>query len=126
MTKNKVLELNEEYSGKKFYTSSETWRLVNYACSIGHDLAGNIIKNRDDQVKLDEVKLRLFRLYARLLMHTELVLADLPIEPGFDEPLSLETRELFFWLLGNRRRRVLTLSDDELIMELRRQLQYFR
>lgn len=126
MSDNRVFVLDEASADKKMYTRSETRRLVNYAHSIGYDLAGNIIKNRDDPVKFEEAKLRLFRLHARLLMHTELVLADLPIERGSNGPMSIEARELFYWLLGNRSRRVLSLSDDELFEELRRQLRDYR
>jgi len=126
MIKNKVLKLSEDRSGIKVYTWSETRRLVNYASSIGYDLCGNIISNRDDSVKFEEVKLRLFRLHARLLMHTDLVLSELPSDNEPVRPMTIEGRELFYWLLGNRSHRVLSMSDEELYKELRNQLRDYQ
>ena len=88
---------------EKVFTRTETLRLAFQASSIAFDLSSNILENRDDSVKRDEVKLRLFRKYVRLLMHTELVLDEMPSEPEpSGEPMSIELRELYYWLLGNR------------------------
>jgi hypothetical protein len=126
MSKNRLSVPDAARVKSKVYTGSETRRLANYASSIGYDLCGNIISNRDDPVKFEEVKLRLFRLHARLLMHTELVLAELPSDNEPVKPMTFEGRELFYWLLGNRSRRVLSLSDEELYEELRNQLRNYR
>lgn len=126
MSENGLSVPSEARLKKDVYTAAETRRLVSFASSVGYDLAANVVRNRGDSVRFEEVKLRLFRLSVRMLMHTDLVLAELPVEADLVEPMSLELRELFFWLLGNRSRRVLSMSDEELCEELRKQLRDYR
>jgi hypothetical protein len=41
-------------------------------------------------------------------------------------PMTTEDRELFYWLLGNYSRRVMSLSDEELFEETNRMLRDFK
>ena len=106
----------------RVYSGSEVRRLVCYADSLGYDLAANVVTNRDDSVKYEAAKLRLYRLFVRLMMHTDRVLSELPVESGAGGPWTIRQRELFYYLLGNHSRRVVSMSDDELFVELFEQL----
>jgi hypothetical protein len=61
-------------------------------------------------------------------VYPELLLAENTPEKSKPRkgPLSIEDRGLFYWLLGNQSNRILSLSDEELIGEMRRQLRDYR
>ncbi len=54
------------------------------------------------------------------MIYPELVISDLPHEAMLkDKLMSTKKREFCYWLLSNRSRRVLALSDDELVEVVR-------
>ena len=108
------------------FSRADALALVRYARSIASDMGSNILKNRDDSEKFDEVNLRLFRRYAKLLAFPEIVVDELPPVKYREGPMTTEDRELFYWLLGNYSRRVMSLSDEKLIEETNRMLRDYK
>ncbi len=60
-------------AGVRVFSGSELRRFAMHTHRLGFDLSANIVRNRGDDVKYEEVSLRLLRLYTRSLMHTELL-----------------------------------------------------
>jgi hypothetical protein len=110
------------------FNEDEVRALIHYSRKVASEMTDNLLKNSGNDAKYEEVNLKLFRRYARLLVYPELILAENPPEKykPREGPLSIEDRELFYWLLGNRSHKILSLSDEELIDEMRRQLRNFR
>jgi hypothetical protein len=104
---------------ERVFTESEVNRLVRYEDQVLVALYRNARKDQELDI-YEKHFVRLFRKSVKLMIFPELVLEELPPEePKPRSPLSPDWREHYYWLLGNRSRRVLALSDDELIDEFR-------
>jgi len=110
------------------FNEDEVRALIHYSRKISSEMTDNLLKNSGNDAKYEEVNLKLFRRYARLLVYPELILAENPPEKykPREGPLSIEDRESFYWLLGNRSHKILSFSDEELMGEMRRQLRDYR
>lgn len=108
------------------FSRAEALALARYARSIASEMASNIFNNSGDCEKYDAVDLRLFRRYAKLLAFPEIVVDELSPVKYREGPMTTEDRELFYWLLGNYSRRVMSLSDEELMEETYKMLRDYR
>jgi hypothetical protein len=106
------------------FTSDEVRVLVSYAQSIVFDA----VQSRPGPRLGEEVSLRLVRRYARALMCPDLIVNERPpwSQGGKKEALNREDREYWYWFLGDRSRRVTSMSDVELYLEVERFVRGYR
>jgi len=98
------------------FTEDEVKVLVSYTQSIVFDA----VQGRLGPRRGEEVPLRLVRRYARALMCPDLIVDESPpwSHCGKKDVLTREDREYWYWFLGDRSRRVTSMSDEELYLEV--------
>jgi hypothetical protein len=110
----------------RVYGYKQAMALVDY----GEDLVWEAVqanlgaRSDDDRFRLSQ---RMLRRTARLMMWPELIIEEgAKSWPSDSSPMDARTRELFYKVLGDYSRRVMSLSDVELLKEVRALVRDYR
>ena len=105
------------------YTKDEVKVLVDYTQSIVFDAVQGRLGSRRDE----DVSLRMVRKYARVLMCPDLVVDECPPwEGGQGNSMTRENREYWYWFLGDRSRKLTSMTDVELVKEIDKFVRAYR
>ncbi|MGD0805573.1 MAG: hypothetical protein ABSA11_16050 [Candidatus Bathyarchaeia archaeon] len=109
---------------KDTFTAGEVRELVYYSQTVIFDAVQAPL--RANKEECEAITLRMLRQNARLAFYPELILEEISKEEvNGGGSLSREFRESLFNLLGNRSQEVVSLSDDDLIREVKRQVRSY-
>jgi len=102
------------------YTHDEVFDLIFHSARLVLDTTDFIINTKHSKKEWDERLVKFSREFSRLQIYPELILEEMPKKnkPIVQESFSIQKRELYYGLLGNRSSDVVSLSDVELFEEV--------